>query len=364
MQKDKINFKDVESNPIVLAKENTKLRNQLEALKTINFLCKNECTSLKSIINDFESRQAFIDAVEGSYGARTLKLRKPKKGKEATAVALLSDIHCEEHVDPETVNGINEFNMKIAGESIDRYFTKLLHLINHERHTVPIPHLVMGWLGDFISGYIHEELLEDNEVSPTEACRWLLSHLCNGVDLLLAEGNFAKITIVCKMGNHGRTTQKKRVATAYKNSFEWLLYHFMAWHYQNKGEKKVEWVIEKGYHTYLPIYQFPCRFHHGDEMRYFGGVGGISIPVNKAISDWNKLRPVYLDFFGHFHTMLDLGNWVSNGSIIGHNAFGIKIKAKPERPQQALSIIDKEHGKTKTIPIFVRDAKFIPGFNK
>jgi len=355
--------KIAEPNFEVLLKENKKLKRSLGTYKTNNYVLKRTNQGLEEVIKDVKNRQKFMDAVEGSFVAKKLKIKGKSRGKEATAIACLSDIHCEENVDPETVNGINEYNLKIAGKSLDTYFVKLLYLIKHEREIVPIENLVLAWLGDFISGYIHEELMEDNSLSPTQACRWLLKHLCSGIDLLLEEGDFKQITVICKIGNHGRTTQKKRVSTAYKNSYEWLLYHFIAWHYQNKGEKRIKWVIEKGYHTYLDVYKFPCRFHHGDDMRYFGGVGGITIPVNKAIADWNKLRPVYLDFFGHFHTMLDLGNWVSNGSVIGHNAFGIKVKAKPERPQQTLSIIDKEHGKTKTLPIFVRPAKFIHGFN-
>jgi hypothetical protein len=51
--------------------------------------------------------------------------------------------------------------------------------------------------------------------------------------------------------------------------------------------------------------------------------------------------------------MRDGGNFVSNGSIIGHNAYAISIKADYEKPRQTLVLIDKKRGKTIVAPILV-----------
>jgi len=44
----------------------------------------------------------------------------------------------------------------------------------------------------------------------------------------------------------------------------------------------------------------------------------------------DKARHADLDVFGHFHQLKNLGNWVCNGSIIGYNAFALRIKADYE----------------------------------
>ena len=51
----------------------------------------------------------------------------------------------------------------------------------------------------------------------------------------------------------------------------------------------------------------------------------------------------------------DGGNFISNGSLIGYNAFAVKIGASYEPPRQAFCLIDSKRGKTGVFPIFVED---------
>ena len=104
----------------------------------------------------------------------------------------------------------------------------------------------------------------------------------------------------------------------------------------------------------MDVYDKTIRFHHGHAMRYYGGVGGIYIPVNKAIAQWNKARPASLDIFGHFHQLKDGGIFVSNGSLIGWSPYSMRIKADYEEPKQAFIVIDNKHGRTFTCPIYVK----------
>jgi hypothetical protein len=96
------------------------------------------------------------------------------------------------------------------------------------------------------------------------------------------------------------------------------------------------------------------RFHHGHAINYQGGIGGIFIPAFKAISQWDKARPVDLDLFGHFHQCKDGGKFLSNGSLIGFNAYALSIKADYEEPKQQLFMIDKNRGRTCTWPILLK----------
>jgi hypothetical protein len=107
----------------------------------------------------------------------------------------------------------------------------------------------------------------------------------------------------------------------------------------------------------MQVYDKMLRIHHGHNIKYQGGVGGISVPAGKAISQWDKERSAYLDIFGHYHQLeMDTGTskYVLNGSIVGYNAFAVSIKAGFEQPKQGFMLIDKHRGKTVTAPIFVR----------
>lgn len=282
-----------------------------------------------------------------------IKPEKGKSGSEATACIIMSDWHIEERVDPETVNGLNFHNPDEARRKADNAFRRGVRLWDIFRKDITIKNMMIGLLGDMISGYIHEELMEDNYMSPIEASMFCEELIISGIDYVL-EHTDCNITIPCKPGNHGRTTQKRRVATYNKNSYEIYMYNNIARHYQN--EERIKFIIEGGYLTYVDIYDYPIRLHHGDNIRYWGGVGGVTIPANKAIASWDKERTAYLDVFGHFHTqMLDTGTskFVLNGSLIGYNAFAVSIKAPYEPPKQSFFLIDKDRGKTVTAPIFV-----------
>ena len=306
-----------------------------------------------------EEREATIQhllALKESSGVKPSPLVKTSKKTvgNATAVMVASDWHVEEQVDPTTVNGLNEYNLEIAEKRVSEFFRKGLFLTNLVRSGIKIDRLVFAILGDLISGYIHEELQEDNYLSPTEATLFVQDLLCAGIDYLLKEGNFKEIIIPCCRGNHGRTTMKKRHSTSHKNSYEWMMYKTLEKTYCNN--KRVKFVVENGYHVYVPVYDnFSIRFHHGDNIRYAGGVGGITIPVNKAIAQWEKSCHADLDVFGHFHQqMMDCGSFVSNGSLIGWNAFAVAIKAAYDIPKQSFFVVDQEKGKICDWPIFVQ----------
>ena len=273
-------------------------------------------------------------------------------GTESTAIALLSDVHCEEHVDGRTVNYMNEYNLEICEHRMNNYFKHVLKVINIQRSGTTINKLILGLLGDFASGYIHEELQESNLLSPTQALLFIYEKLINGINFLLQKSDMEEIIVPCCLDNHMRTTDKIRISTAYKNSFAWLLYQFIDKYYINEPRVKIK--ISESYHNILEVYGRKIRFHHGHAMKFQGGVGGIVIPANKAISQWNKAETVYLDNFAHFHTLMDGGNFLSNGSLIGYNSYALQIKAGFEQPQQILYFINKKYGKTGVFPIFVK----------
>ena len=119
------------------------------------------------------------------------------------------------------------------------------------------------------------------------------------------------------------------------------------------SEDRVEFNIPLAYHSYLDVYDETIRFHHGHAIRYAGGVGGIYVPVLKAINQWNKAIHATLDIFGHFHQLRDGHTFLVNGSLIGYNVFGLSIKADYEKPRQAFTVIDAKRGRTFTCPISV-----------
>jgi hypothetical protein len=283
-------------------------------------------------------------------------LPKIASGKsESAAVIVWSDFHIEERVYPEQVSNKNEYTMKIA----DERFLKLLHgclaWLKIAGRDTAIKTIVLALLGDFITGSIHDDLAEGNQLAPAEAIHKAYSLIVSGIKFLLE--NTAKdvsFIIPCHSGNHGRMTKEQRIATEAGNSLEYFMYLMLQDYFQT--EKRIGFIVQPGYHSYIRFFEgvYEARFHHGHQINYQGGVGGITIPVNKAIAQWNKARPVNLDVFGHFHTKFDGGNFICNGSMIGYNAYAVSIKASFEEPCQQFFLVNREYeAKTMVAPIFL-----------
>ncbi len=284
------------------------------------------------------------------------KIIRQKKGNSRGVAVIVpaTDWHVEEQVNPAGVNGKNSFDLIEAAARIKRFYTKVLELIEWQNHLAPVVEIWHPLLGDLMSGYIHEELLESNSLSPVEACLFLQDEIHSGLQLWLKETKLPIFIPTC-VGNHGRTTQKMRVKTSCKNSYEWLMYSSLARQYEREGY--VFWRIGTGYHNIQEIQGRKVRFHHGDAIRYAGGVGGITIPVNKAVAEWNKADVADFDIFGHWHTFAwSYPQWISCGSLMGYSEYSVKIKAGFQHPTQTFVVIDRNYGITCAAPIFLTKA--------
>jgi hypothetical protein len=272
-------------------------------------------------------------------------------GSDATAFIIASDWHIEETVRPSDVSGLNEYNLEICDKRVKKFFSNAVKLLEITQKESRVNQVVLALLGDFISGHIHLELLENNTLLPADAIWRVQNYLISGINFLL-DNSKIELTIICHGGNHGRMTKRIHHATEQGNSLEVYMYNNIALHFKNN--KRINFVIAEGYHTYVDVYDYKVRLHHGHAIRYAGGVGGIFIPVNKAIAQWNKGRTVDLDVFGHFHQFKDGGNFICNGSLIGYNAFALSIKADYEKPKQAFFLVDKKRGKSIVAPIWLQ----------
>lgn len=318
---------------------------------------RSELSSLKkkydASLHQLEAERQRTDRLKALSGVGTKKIsRKRPAGArpEATAVLVLSDWHVEELVKPETCRNLNHFTLEIADRRISQLVQRASMLIEHEKHLTGIRRVVVAALGDFITGHIHDDLVEVTQLAPLAAKRWAGKRL-NGVIDAMSE--IAPVLVATASGNHGRSTKHPRMATENDHSFEQDLYLTMA---AEERRKNVEWQVGEGYLNNINLDGFIVRAHHGHAIRFGGGVGGLTIPANKAIANWNQAQRADLDIFGHWHCFCWLPyRFVANGCLIGHNAFADRIKAEYQPPSQSLVIIDHEHGRvTKVLPIFVK----------
>lgn len=311
---------------------------------------KKEIAHYRDLVTELSTQlDVALDLKEAKVAP--VKFGLPSSDKsEAIAVLMGSDWHVEEEVDPRSVNGLNEFNLGIADERIQKFFRGGVRLTDIQRNGSDISSCLLWLGGDQMSGFIHEELAETNGLTPTQTVLWLQERILGGVRYL-AE-HFDNVLVVTSYGNHGRTTKKPRHATGAYNSYEWMMFKMLE--ARTADDPRIQWQIGESYHNIVEVYGRTIRFHHGDGLKYQGGVGGLTIPVEKAIASWNK-SPIKadLDVFGHWHTQMQSPKFCANGSLIGYNAYAISIKAAFEPPQQTFFLFDRQRGRTITAPIIL-----------
>ncbi len=334
--------------------QSTNLTEDLHKQKNIPFnkdLRYRYDAALKKIIEQEKNIQTLLDIQKELPRHIEIKPDNKNSTSESTAVIVASDWHIEETVDKKKVNGLNEFNLEIADYRIKKFFENALKLIKISQHESKINTVVFALLGDFFSSNIHEELLENTSLRPVEAVLKVQDYLYNGINFLL---NQTKVNLVvpCSVGNHSRITRQVHVSTENGNSLEFFMYCNLAKLFKN--EKRVTFQISDGYHNYMNIYNLNVRFHHGHNVRYGGGIGGVTIPMKKAIAGWNRGKRTDLDVLGHYHQFIDGGSFLMNGSLVGYNSYALSLKCEFEPPRQSFFLVHPRYGKTITAPIILQ----------
>jgi hypothetical protein len=305
-------------------------------------------------ISELEAeKHAILDLRERTPQLFDIPVQTPSGKSESVAFLIASDWHSEEEVLSGQVGGLNQHNLEIGDTRAKNFWRGGQRLYDIFRRDTTIKTIVVGLLGDFITNSIHEDGAESNLLPPSDAIYRVQNMILSGINFLL-KNTEADLHIVCHSGNHGRTTKEQRIATETGNSIEQYMYYNLR--DLLAEEPRVKFQIADGYHSYVRLFdgKYIVRIHHGHGMNFGGGVGGLTIPVNKAIAQWNKGVKADLDVFGHFHTFVDANNFVANGSLIGYNAFALRIKADYAPPSQSFFLINKRwNAKSIVTPIFV-----------
>ncbi|MEN7974001.1 MAG: LAGLIDADG family homing endonuclease, partial [Verrucomicrobiota bacterium] len=202
---------------------------------------KVENSALQKEIRELEARIAYLDEL-GVWTARPnarIDKREPKSGlREGAAVALLSDVHIGEVVDPSQIDGLNEYNFEVCKRRLSKFFRGVIYLVRNDQKAFNVRDLVLWLGGDIVTGYLRDEDLEACEYSPTESSLLARGLLQEGVQFLLDELDVETIHVLCSHGNHGRCHDK---STELLTKCGWRSYDEL-----NIGDVVATYVLESG----------------------------------------------------------------------------------------------------------------------
>lgn len=330
-----------------LRDENTELRGKLRTAETALATYRS-----KSRVEDrlVENILEFIE--KNPYRPQ---LRKPAaiKGK-ATAhemLALVSDAHFPEVVDPEAALGI-AYDGDVCLHRMARIRDVIIRYKDLRATSYPTQKLTVAVNGDMLSGNIHEELEVTNEEPLTEALVRMAYALFDMGKAFAEE--FPAVEFVIMPGNHPRIEKKPRNKNKW-NNWEYVMGKFVQGLASASGHAFDVTVRKALIHTHQ-IFNYRIGISHGDGVKAasFAGIPHYAMKARQdAIQALLKdLGQPQLDLlvYGHFHRLIyDEGQGCSlciNGSIKGGDEYGIATRYSAPRPVQALLTFHPKYGMT------------------
>lgn len=267
---------------------------------------------------------------------------------------LLSDVHHGEVVRSEEIAGINEFNVAISNARIRTYIQTAITLLTKHLANPKYPGVVLMLGGDMVSGDIHEELANTNELEPIPAALDLVGTLSWAIQALAEQ--FGKVHVVGVTGNHGRTSRKPRAKRRNHTNIDWLIYRMLQ--LQFAGDKRLTFQVPDGPDALFAVYGTRYLLTHGDQYRGGDGFAGAVVPIargdRKKRSKHSRLdRNFDVQVMGHWHTYIHTEEFVVNGSVKGYDEYANASNFDPQDPIQALWITHPRHGMTFRMPVYL-----------
>ena len=322
---------------------------------------------LEAELKASERTSSDLDVIKGVIGSMSRKVEtyeppewsivnRGKHGAPGVPTLFASDWHTAEVVHPSQINGVNKYNMAIFRERVKTLVASSIHLLKILSPKMEYPGIVFPLGGDMISGNIHEELSATNEINSMESVLELYGVLL-GVIRELAD-TFGAVFLPCVTGNHGRDTHKIWAKDRHATSFDWLLYRFLAKHFEQIGDKRVTFFIPDGPDAYYRVYGHKYLLTHGDQFRGGDGVIGALGPIIRG-DHRKRSRNSQIDMdyntmiIGHWHQYIHMERLIVNGSLKGYDEYAYAGNFPFESPRQALWLTHPKYGITFRMPVYV-----------
>ena len=279
-----------------------------------------------------------------------LSARKANKGKRlVTLGAVLSDPHVGEVVRPEEMGGYNAYNLRIAEQRLKAYYENVVTMARDYLTGWEFEGIVHPIPGDIVSGSIHDELRDTDELSVLDSTLWAAERILAGIHLW-AE-HFGRVHVIVSPGNHGRDSQKPRYKRRNAHNADIHTARIMA---MQASDPEITWHIPETIDADFTVYSTRFRAVHGEEYsRNNPGTSEIGFmgPVTRgtlrsARAKEAEGRPFDVNVVAHNHQVAntpELGI-IANGTLKGYDEYARGLSLKPRPPEQAMFLVDPTHG--------------------
>ena len=259
-------------------------------------------------------------------------------------VLFTSDFQCGEVVTLDDTRGENEYNLAIFRKRYRTLVGVTEKLIERDGGADQIVY-VRG--GDAISGGIHPELADTDEVPPPLQCIEVIEAEIWGIRHLADK--FGKVTVISVAGNHDRIGEKPRNKAYLAHSYEALIQYAIEAAF--KADKRVSFVSDPSGDVLFKVHDYSFLLTHGDRIGSGGGGSFASIANGaRKVRDMYAAQRIHVDLVmcGHFHRFMYVPyDFMINGCLPGYNEYVRgRMRARMCPPSQALFYVHPDRGIT------------------
>jgi hypothetical protein len=278
----------------------------------------------------------------------------PPKSKPGIPLLFGSDYQWGEEIRANELDGINAFNREIARARLKRMVERTVDLCRSHTVNPDYPGIIYARGGDMISGDIHQELRETNDLQSIPAVLDLVENEAAAIRVLVDK--FGKVHVISVPGNHGRTTIKPHAKRFVETNYDYLIACMLEREF--RADKRVTFYTPMSGDARFAVYGWWFLLTHGDRIGSSGGQGFIGPAATitrgmKKLVDYYTTLGQHVDWvlMGHFHTRLELEYGFSNGSLPGYSEFAKQFRMRPSPPEQWLFFVHPARGITTRWPI-------------
>jgi hypothetical protein len=338
--------------------EVTEERRDLHYRQQINILSRKNKELMKSANLQEELLAIARESVEALPRVSAPNILKTKtRVIEEVCILDLSDLHIGEVIKGDELGWLNSYDFEVMCKRLAKASDSVAD-IHSALQGYSLKKLYVNALGDFITGIIHQELVENSDSNVFD---WVF----NGalvVSQFLSEllTVFDEIEFTGVVGNHGRLQKEVRFKARYVN-WDYFFYQTVA--LMMRDNPRIHFDLPRSFWTVKNIGGRNALLLHGDNIKSWQGIPWYGI--QRAASRLGELlssKDIFFDdiHIAHFHNDGTLrrarGEMFINGSVVGGNEFSIGAMFSSSDPYQWLIGVNPKHKRcTWRFPLDLRE---------
>lgn len=285
-----------------------------------------------------------------------------------TVLLLLSDLHIDEVVRADETWGLARYDFDVFRYRLQYLSDKMWHILFECMTGYQFERLVIACLGDFVSGVIHDELVETSGMTVVEQAlrgAYVLAQFFRE-----QAARFKSVAVYTVSGNHGRLTKQRRFKRRYAD-WDRVLYETVGMIL--KDQENVEFRFSNAPFALFEINGARFLMEHGDAIRMWMGFPWYGVErerirkkelVEGIAEVWDARNKNVGTFqymlLGHFHQCGQIdapkGEVFINGSMIGGSEYSIGNLGRSHQPTQLLLGVNKKGLVSFRYPLRLGDA--------